>query len=106
MTPAALAAGSSHKPLHSAANTKASAIACGTPLDGLKALNALKESRGSGVAVSDAEMVAAKKMLAKEGVYAEMSGAAPLAALLKARNKIPKGAKIVLVVTGHGLKDT
>ncbi len=83
--------------------TIASAIACGSPLDGLEALNALKESKGKGETVSDAEMMIAKKMLASEGIYAELSGAATLAGLAKLG--LPRDSNIVLVVTGHGLKD-
>jgi threonine synthase len=90
---------------HSEAKTKASAIACGTPLDGLKALHALQQNKGYGIAVSDKEMLSAQRMLSREGVYAEMSGAATFAALLKTRNKIRKNSKIVLIATGHGLKD-
>lgn len=90
---------------HAEPRTKASAIACGTPLDGLKALHALRENNGYGLTVSDKEMLSSQKVLAKEGVYAEMSGAAPLAALLKIRNKIAKKSRVVIVATGHGLKD-
>ena len=86
--------------------TKASAIACGSPLDGLEALQALRDSGGSACVVSDADMLAAKKMLARrEGIYAELSAAAPLAGLIKMARKMPKSSKIALIITGHGLKD-
>jgi threonine synthase len=87
--------------------TSASAIACGFPLDGVKALNAIRKSNGTAETVSDKEMLRAKQILAsKEGIYSELSGAAPLAGLFKIRNKIPNKSRIVLVITGHGLKDS
>ncbi len=87
--------------------TAASAIAVGNPLNGLEAVNALQKSRGLAESVSDKEMLQAKGMLAsKEGIYAELSGAAPLAGLIKLMEFIEKDANVVLIVTGHGLKDT
>jgi threonine synthase len=88
------------------ARTAASAIACGDPIDGTKALAALAESDGLAAAVSDSEMRKAKKLLAaREGIYAELSAAAPLAGLIKLKDQLKGDARIVLVVTGHGLKD-
>lgn len=87
--------------------TKASAIACGSPLDGLEALHAIRASDGLATAVTDKEMEDAKRLLAeKEGLYVELSSAATVAGLRKLRNSIYKDAKIVLVLTGHGLKDS
>ena len=87
--------------------TKASAIACGMPLDGAKALNSIKKSHGFAETVTDKEMQHAKELLAgKEGIYAELSGAATLAGLMKIRNRIPEKSRVVLVITGHGLKDS
>tara|TARA_B100001079_G_C16033889_1_gene349865 strand:+ start:95 stop:373 length:279 start_codon:yes stop_codon:yes gene_type:complete len=86
--------------------TKASAIACGNPLDGRKALKAIRESDGMIQVVSDAELVKARKLLAQEeGIYAELAGAAPLAGLLKLLSTLNAGACVVLVISGTGLKD-
>jgi len=83
--------------------TIATAIECGDPLDGQKALKALKESKGSVEKVNNEEIIKIIKLLAsKEGLYVEPSGAVSLAGLLKL-NKL-KGT-IVCVLTGHGLKD-
>ncbi|MBI5884847.1 threonine synthase, partial [archaeon] len=60
------------------------AVACGKPVDGLQALHAMKESRGYCVEVADAETVKAKKLLASEGIYAELGGSVALAGALKA----------------------
>ncbi|MFC2143368.1 threonine synthase [Candidatus Aenigmatarchaeota archaeon] len=85
--------------------TKASAIACGKPLDGYKALFSLYESDGYCVDVSDNEMEAAKRELATYGVYAELSAAAPLAGFRKMHDSIKRNSNIVLIVTGNGLKE-
>ena len=53
-------------------------------------------------------IVKAMKMLAGlEGIFAEPSGAAGLAGLIKALEdgKVDKDETIVVLVTGHGLKD-
>jgi len=83
--------------------TIATAMECEDPLDGLKALNALRESKGMAEKVTDQEMIKAIKLLAsKEGLYVEPAGAASTAGLLKLKKL--KG-KIVCILTGHGLKD-
>ncbi len=86
--------------------TICNAIACGDPLDGDKALIALKESNGLAISVSDKDAISARRELArKEGIDAEPSGAVPYAGYLKLKNKIKKNSKIVILVTGNGLKD-
>ena len=83
-------------------NTLASAIDCGNPLFGRQALEAVFESRGSMVSVSDAEMLHAKKELSElEGIYCELSGAATLAAA----HKLQLQGTVACVVSGHGLKE-
>ena len=85
--------------------TIAGAIACGNPLDGLKALQALRESNGMVESVTDREILKAKDYLAKkEGVFAEPAGAVTLAGLIKLKNRLRKNSKIVLIVSGNGLK--
>jgi len=78
------------------------------PWDGDYGLRALYETGGYGVVVSDSLIVEAMKLLAKyEGVFAEPSGAAGLAGLLKALEDglVDRSETIVVLVTGHGLKD-
>ena len=58
--------------------------------------------------VTDEEILNAYRLLAaKEGVFVEPSSAAGIAGLLKYQSKgdLPKGKRIVVTVTGHGLKD-
>lgn len=85
--------------------TIALAIECPDPLDGERALSALRESGGFAGTVTDGEILEARDMLArKEGMFAEPAGAAALAGLIKYRGEIPRGERVVCLVTGHGLK--
>ncbi len=81
--------------------TIATALACGNPVDGLEALNAVRSSGGFAIAVSDAEIMKARKELAREGIFAEPSGAVAYAGFAKA----PRDGSSVCIVSGHGLKD-
>ena len=89
--------------------TVATAIRIGKPARGEEALQAAEESRGRIIAVSDDEIIAMQKMLAKlEGIWVEPASAAGLAGLaheIKAGTFDPLGMGIVAVCTGHGLKD-
>ena len=78
------------------------------PWDGDYGLKALYDTSGYGIVVSDELIVEAMKLLAKyEGLFAEPSGAAGLAGLLKAldEGRVDRDETIVVLVTGHGLKD-
>lgn len=78
------------------------------PWDGDAGLRALYKTNGYGVGVEDELILKAMKMLASlEGVFAEPSGAAGLAGLIKAveDGSVDKDETIVVLVTGHGLKD-
>jgi threonine synthase len=96
--------------------TIATAIRIGNPASWKQAEEARDESGGLIDMVSDAEIVAAYKLLAaKEGVFVEPASAASVAGLLKLNNKgffkrnneKTKQRKnvIVCILTGHGLKD-
>ncbi|MCB0335223.1 MAG: threonine synthase [Bdellovibrionales bacterium] len=91
----------------SSAHTIASAIAVANPVDGMKALDAIYESNGSAIGVSDQEMLQAQYELAtKEGLFTEPSGGAALASLLSlAEQQDLSGQTIVCVLCGDGLKD-
>ncbi len=85
--------------------TIAKAIECGSPLDGERALNAVRDSNGFAGSVADREILRARQLLSrKEGIFAEPAGAVSLAGLIRARDKIPRGDRVVCLVTGHGLK--
>jgi threonine synthase len=88
--------------------TIADSISVSFPHDGDAALEAIKESGGFGISVSDGQIVQAIPELAREtSVFGEPSGVVPFAALKKAirEGKIGEDEKIVVLVSGNGLKD-
>ena len=88
--------------------TVATAIRIGRPARGEQALEAAQQSNGRIIAVSDAEILSAQRILASEGVWVEPASAAGLAGLIAetSRGALDAGGKkIVVVCTGHGLKD-
>jgi len=87
--------------------TIATAIRIGNPASWDKAVAAAKESEGAILAVTDREILSAYRTVAHEGLFAEPASAASVAGLLQlaGRGDLPKGATVVCVLTGHGLKD-
>lgn len=88
--------------------TIATAIRIGNPASWRQAEAARDESGGLIDSVTDAQILAAHRLLsATEGVFVEPGSAASVAGLLKAHEAglVPSGATIVCTVTGHGLKD-
>ena len=89
-------------------STIASAIRIGKPVNWMKALKAVEESRGVFVTVSDEEILEGMKDLAAyEGIEVEPAGATSLAGYRKTLELgiIDKSEIAVLVSTGHALKD-
>jgi threonine synthase len=88
--------------------TVATAIRIGSPVSAALARTAAAESGGEFNSVTDGEILSAQRLLAaKGGVFAEPASCAPLAGLvkLKGQGRLPKGIKVVMVLTGNGLKD-
>ena len=88
--------------------TVADGINVGAPRDGARALRAMRDSGGGAIAVSDEEIIAAIPRLARAtGVFAEPGAAAAFAGFIKLRESgaIQSDERVVLVVTGSGLKD-
>jgi threonine synthase len=89
--------------------TVATAIRIGNPARWREALQALDESDGLITAVGDPQILEHWSLLAeKEGIFVEPASAAGLAALSQqvAAGKLdPAGKTVVVVLTGHGLKD-
>lgn len=88
--------------------TVATAIRIGDPVNGPKALNAIRRSEGTAESVTDDEIIEAQKMLArKEGIGVEPASAASIAGLKKLveDGTIDSSETVVSVVTGHILKD-
>lgn len=89
-------------------NTVASAIRIGFPASWKKALDAIYQSKGTAVKVSDEEILQAQAKLARtEGLFVEPASAASLAGLHKLLDlgSIENDEVIVIIATGHGLKD-
>lgn len=88
--------------------TIATAIRIGHPQSWDRAWEVMRESEGWFAEVTDAEILAAQRMLTRfEGVFCEPASAASLAGVMKdiQSGKIEEGAVIVLTLTGNGLKD-
>jgi threonine synthase len=88
--------------------TLATAIRIGNPASWRYALNARDESGGLIDCVSDEQIVAAWRDLARlEGVFCEPASAAGVAGLrmLVEQGRAERDASYVAVLTGHGLKD-
>jgi threonine synthase len=93
-----------HNRIVESPQTVATAIRIGNPASWQGANSALQESHGAIGMVSDEDILAAQSWLAKsEGIFVEPASAASIAGLFQLGKT---GARrIVLTVTGHGLKD-
>ena len=91
-----------------AANTIADSISVDLPRDGVRAVRAVRETNGAYVIVSDDEILAAMRDLARGvAVFAEPAGATAYAGLTKAvkEKMIDENETVVVMNTGNGLKD-
>ena len=91
-----------------AEDTLADSIAVGVPRNPDKALRAVRDSGGVAVNVSDGEILEAMRLLGRtQGVFGEPAGVAGTAGVKKAveLGLIERGAEVVTLVTGNGLKD-
>ena len=88
-------------------HTIASAIRIGNPASWDLAMAAASESEGAILAVTDRDILAAYRRVAREGLFAEPASAASVAGLLLllAEGRLQRGSSVVCVLTGHGLKD-
>lgn len=86
--------------------TLATAIRIGNPASWKQAEAARDESNGMINFVTDDEIVKAYKLIASsEGVLAEPASAASVAGLIKFKDRVKAGSKVVCILTGNGLKD-
>tara|TARA_B100000315_G_C14560935_1_gene580560 strand:- start:59 stop:1261 length:1203 start_codon:yes stop_codon:yes gene_type:complete len=88
--------------------TFATAIRIGAPVNWKRAINAIRESKGTVLTVTDKEIGEAQNNLAKyDGIFVEPAGATSIAVLGKLINKkiIDKNDKVVCITTGNGLKE-
>ncbi|HDM26738.1 MAG TPA: threonine synthase [Candidatus Bathyarchaeota archaeon] len=78
------------------------------PWDADAGLQAIRETGGAAIAVSDEEILQAQQLLAfMEGIFAEPSGVVGLAALARMVDEgvVDAGDRVVVLITGTGLKD-
>jgi len=90
------------------AHTAADSISAGAPRNLYMAVNSVKNTNGKAIAVTDDEIFAAQKIIAKKfGILSEPSSAASLAGYIKMDDlgEIGKREKVLLLITGNGLKD-
>jgi threonine synthase len=88
--------------------TIATAIRIGNPVNWKRALNAIRESKGAALTVTDDEIIQAQKLLARtEGLFIEPASAASIAGLMKLAQsgELEPDETVVCIATGHGLKD-
>lgn len=87
--------------------TIATAIRIGNPVNAPKALPGIRETGGTAVAVSDDQITAAQRALAREGIGVEPASAASVAGLRKLRDQgvVDREEEVVCLTTGHLLKD-
>ncbi|MDD4919891.1 MAG: threonine synthase [Bacteroidales bacterium] len=69
-------------------------------------IEALSETGGETVTVTDQQIVDALKASARQGIYIEPTSAAAVAAVGQFKGRLHKKDKVVVILTGHGLKAT
>jgi threonine synthase len=89
------------------AHTRATAIRIGNPASWRKAARVIQDTGGWCLDVSEAEIAIAKAELGAEGLGCEPASAVTLAGLkkLRAQRSVSPSDSVVLVLTGHTLKD-
>ena len=89
------------------ARTRASAIRIGNPASWKKAVRVIRETGGWVEEVTEAEIALAKAEIGAEGIGCEPASAVTLAGVKKLvrDGKVAKDDSVVLVLTGHTLKD-
>lgn len=93
---------------HPKAHSIADSLTVECPRNALWCLDEIRQSHGAAVIVGDEAIAQAIVDLgARTGVFAEPAGAAALAGLQQALNEglVDRDERVVLLITGHGLKD-
>jgi threonine synthase len=88
-------------------STIATAIRIGNPASWELATKAAADSGGEILSVTDRDILAAYRRVAREGLFAELASSASVAGLLQlsSEGRLEAGATVVCVLTGHGLKE-
>jgi threonine synthase len=88
--------------------THAAGLRVPGPFAGRQMLKIIRDTGGHGHAVSEQDIIAAQKLLARlEGIWTAPEAAAALAALLQMKDgrSIDTGTRVVMVLTGAGIKN-
>jgi threonine synthase len=88
-------------------DTIAKSLAIGNPADGYFALDVVRSTEGGMAAVTDGEVVEGMELLARtEGIFAETAGGVTISTLKKLAEQgvIRRDERVVVYITGHGLK--
>ncbi len=88
--------------------TVADSISADIPLDGVRAVRAVRETGGAYLTVTDDEILAAIPELARgEAIFVEPAASAAYAGLKKAvaQGLVKSDERVVVMLTGNGLKD-
>ena len=90
------------------ADTIADSISAGAPRNLYMAAEAVKQTNGMAISISDADILQAqKKFIRKTGILCEPSSAAAYAAFMELKDdKVVRNKSVLLLITGNGLKDT
>jgi threonine synthase len=90
------------------AQTRATAIRIGNPASWKKAVRVIQQTGGYCEQVSEAEIALAKAEIGAEGIGCEPASAVTLAGLKKLvqQGKVQSSDRVVLLLTGHTLKDS
>jgi len=84
--------------------SQAEGLAIVKPVRGKRILQALRESDGEALIVSEEEISSAWHSLGMMGLFAEPTSAAAAAALPQVYTKVGRNAKVLVALTGSGLK--
>ncbi|MDD2425793.1 MAG: threonine synthase [Bacteroidales bacterium] len=90
--------------VHDVASPLAEGILVREPIRIKQIIQAIRESGGGVVTVSDAEIKEALKAAFGQGLYIEPTSAAPVAALYKYKTRLDRNEIIVIPLTGSGMK--
>lgn len=86
--------------------TIADSISVSTPSNVFMAAEAVRNTNGLTVDVSDEEILRAQRILASlSGIFAEPAASASLAGALKLKSELKRYKMVLLLITGNGLKD-
>jgi threonine synthase len=97
-----------HEMIPVTAETRATAIRIGNPASWVKASRVIEEMGGWCEQASEQEIALAKAQIGAEGVGCEPASAVTLAGLKKlvAQGRVQREERVVLILTGHTLKDS